>query len=268
MASPHGTIESTYADMTTNTIKSLSSSLRSYKGHLSRVINVSRKAVTDFLDTQDPSSIAERKDEIKKYIRRIETTVIALQEMDPANIAKYDIELTKEEERANEAIHELMKAAVSRRPTEDRSGQPSRSHRINESLKPAILSKDASPKQQRSGQPFTDYMAKLKELSKLADLDKLSVEEIFVFCALRGTVDKDLLDDFLELPNKTLKAIEETASLYESKIYSKAKLNAPVDSPVLKIYPPPSKRQGSKGNPRRDRPNASSNTNANSNSSS
>ncbi|CAB4045298.1 zinc knuckle [Paramuricea clavata] len=261
--------------------------------------------------------------------------------MDPSNIAKYDMDLTKEEERANAAIHELLKAAIPRRPTEERSVQPSKTYRINDSLKPSVLSKDASPvemrhwldsfkayytsnnmetfskserlsyfkilldcdlktritskmddstdifgkdgcleilerdflcryplfsrrldffqKQQKAGQPFTDYMARLKELSKLADLEKLSVEEIFVFCALRGTTDKDLLDDFLELPEKTLKAIEDTASLYESKLYSKAKLSAPVDtaSPVLKVYPPPTKRQGFRGgNPKRDRPNA------------
>ncbi|CAB4046332.1 Hypothetical predicted protein, partial [Paramuricea clavata] len=35
--------------------------------------------------------------------------------------------------------------------------------------------------QQRNGQAFTDFVAKAKELSHLADLEKLTVEEIFVF---------------------------------------------------------------------------------------
>ncbi|CAB4046330.1 Hypothetical predicted protein, partial [Paramuricea clavata] len=84
--------------------------------------------------------------------------------------------------------------------------------------------------QQATGQAFTDFLAKLKELSLLADLDKLSVEETFVFCALRGATDNELLDDLLKLEKKSLKDIENAANLYESKLVSRAKLNSKQDA--------------------------------------
>ncbi|CAB4046278.1 hypothetical protein COA94_08935, partial, partial [Paramuricea clavata] len=64
----------------------------------------------------------------------------------------------------------------------------------------------------------------------------LSAEETFVFCALRGTTDAELLDDLLKLEKKTLKDIENAANLYESKLVSRAKLNSKQDA-VMKISP-------------------------------
>ncbi|CAB4046091.1 Gag-Pol poly [Paramuricea clavata] len=105
--------------------------------------------------------------------------------------------------------------------------------------------------QQRNGQLFTDFLANLKELSKLADLDKLSVEEMFVFCALRGTTDTSLLDDFLELQNKSLKDIENAANIYESKLVSRSKLNGPPKDNVMRISTS-NQRRYTKQKPRQD----------------
>ncbi|CAB4046073.1 Hypothetical predicted protein, partial [Paramuricea clavata] len=294
----------------TPTIESLSASLHSYRGHLSRVINSANKSVSEFIDSQDAASIIERKENVKKYFHKIESLTIAIQELDPSNISKYDMDLTKDEERTDDVIHALSKAAkaIASPPADVRRHAGSKSRRINDSLKPTVLSKDASPTelrhwidsfkayyssndmddfskeerrsyfkilldsdlktrimakmndntdvfgedgclqllendflgryplfsrrldffqcQQRNGQAFTDFMAKLKELSRLADLEKLSVEEIFVFCLLRGTTDSTLLDDLLELPEKTLKDVENAGKMYESKLISRSKLNA------------------------------------------
>ncbi|CAB4045926.1 hypothetical protein COA94_08935, partial, partial [Paramuricea clavata] len=106
--------------------------------------------------------------------------------------------------------------------------------------------------QQKNGQAFTDFVAKSKELSRLADLEKLSVEEIFVFCLLRGTTDSALLDDLLELPEKTLKNVENTGKMYESKLISRSKLNANLNEPVLKVTSQYQRRNQVKPKPRQD----------------
>ncbi|CAB4045721.1 Hypothetical predicted protein, partial [Paramuricea clavata] len=334
-------------NMSSPTVENTSASLRSYRSHLSRVINSSNKAITDYIDSQDPTSLVERKEDIRKYFRKIESLTLIIQDLDPLNASKYDADLTKDGERSDEVIHALSKAAKTvTMPTADSRRHPGTfSRRINESLKPAILSKDASPtemrhwidafksyyssndmdsfsvqerqsyfkilldvdlrtrimakmsddtdvfgndgcidllekdflaryplfsrrldffqSQQRPGQAFTDFLAKLKEMSKLADLEKLSVEEIFVFCALRGTTDSDLLDDLLELQDKTLKDIENAASLYESKLVSRSKLNAANNGndKVMRISAPNQRRYNAKPKPKHDvKPDSSKST--------
>ncbi|CAB4045776.1 Gag-Pol poly, partial [Paramuricea clavata] len=275
----------------------------------------------------DTNYLLDKKEDIRKYFKKIEALTIAIQELDAPNIPKYDNELIKDEERTDEIMLAFSKAAKSVSiPTAEQRRYPGpASRRINDALKPSVLSKDASPiemrywvdsfksyytsndmdsftilekqsyfktlldtdlktrivskmaedtdvfgkdgcidilendflaryplfsrrldffqSQQRNGQTFTDFLANLKELSKLADLDKLSVEEMFVFCALRGTTDTALLDDFLELQNKSLKDIENAANIYESKLVSRSKLNrTPKESNIMKVSTPNQRR--------------------------
>ncbi|CAB4045963.1 Hypothetical predicted protein, partial [Paramuricea clavata] len=77
----------------------------------------------------------------------------------------------------------------------------------------------------KEGEHFTDFWARLKEMGKLADVNKLSAEEINVFRGICGCADKELLDEFLKLKEKTEETIEETAKIHEGKLSSRAKLN-------------------------------------------
>ncbi|CAB4046075.1 Hypothetical predicted protein, partial [Paramuricea clavata] len=86
-------------------VDSISASLRLYRGHLSRVIKSSAKATSDFMDSQDSASLTEKKDNIRKYFRRIENLTLILQDIDPDNAPKYDADLVFDGERSDEAIH-------------------------------------------------------------------------------------------------------------------------------------------------------------------
>ncbi|CAB4046265.1 Hypothetical predicted protein, partial [Paramuricea clavata] len=102
MASPNmETIESTCP----SNVETISASLRSYRGHLSRTINSSAKATSDFMDSQDSVSLTEKKDDIRRYFKKIENLTVAIQEIDPTNAPKYDADLIKDSDRSDAAIH-------------------------------------------------------------------------------------------------------------------------------------------------------------------
>ncbi|CAB4045641.1 hypothetical protein COA94_08935 [Paramuricea clavata] len=80
---------------------------------------------------------------------------------------------------------------------------------------------------QEEGETFTDFVAKLKQLGKLANIKDLQEEDILVFSSLCGARDKQLLDDLLKIEEPTMKVIEKTASMFEGKTSTKAKLETP-----------------------------------------
>ncbi|CAB4045156.1 Hypothetical predicted protein, partial [Paramuricea clavata] len=160
MASPTETLESTCPP----DAEAISASLRSYRGHLSRAINSSARATSEYMDSQDSASLTEKRKNIRKHFERIENLTFALQNIDPNNAPRYDADLVKDEERSDKAIHVIskaMKAIVATSTDSQRNpGRGTPSRRINDSLKPALLPKDASPIEMRHWlESFRSYYA-------------------------------------------------------------------------------------------------------------
>ncbi|CAB4046046.1 Hypothetical predicted protein, partial [Paramuricea clavata] len=88
---------------------------------------------------------------------------------------------------------------------------------------------DYFKRKQMEGENYTDFISKLKELAKLAEIEQLKGEEILVFSALCGTRDKMLLDELLKIEEPTMIRIEKVAKLHEAKTNTKAKLSKPED---------------------------------------
>ena len=68
---------------------------------------------------------------------------------------------------------------------------------------------------QKKGQKFTAWLATLVKLGQEAELDKLTVDDIYVHNVIEGTVDLELQKRFLKLEKPTLADIKNTATAYE-----------------------------------------------------
>ncbi|CAB4046230.1 LYR motif-containing 4, partial [Paramuricea clavata] len=116
---------------------------------------------------------------------------------------------------------------------------------------PLVLRRlDYFNRRQIDGELFTDFISKLEELSKLADLDKLTTDDILVFSSLCGTKNKELLDDLLKVEDPNLKKIKKAARVFESKATTKAKLKIADAETISKIEKPRQPRHP--GNQRQD----------------
>ncbi|CAB4046123.1 hypothetical protein COA94_08935 [Paramuricea clavata] len=107
---------------------------------------------------------------------------------------------------------------------------------------------DYFQRKQHDGESFTDYLAKLKELGKLADLEKLKMEDLTVYTSMCGTNNKELLDDMLKLEDPTIEKIEQVANIFEGKSNTKKKLYCDVTASVTKT------EDGRPSYPRTNRP--------------
>ncbi|CAB4046169.1 Hypothetical predicted protein, partial [Paramuricea clavata] len=242
--------------------------------------------------------IKQSQQEVNRYFEKVVQCTLDLQDADPINVDKYNLDLEADQARYEDISTEIINTLASNEPTQVLARQyESKPFRINDALKPNVLAKDSTPMElrhwieafeafyvsnhmesltvreqqsylkilldnelktrisaklsdttpvfgagsclellkhdfdsryplftrrldyfqhkQRNGENFTDFWSRLREMGKLADIDKLSSDEILVFRGICGTTDKELLEDFLKLADVNTKSIEETARIHE-----------------------------------------------------
>ena len=68
---------------------------------------------------------------------------------------------------------------------------------------------------QKQGQPFSEWFLKLKQMGEEADLQSISIDDLYIMRSIQGTTDNKLRESFLQEPNLTVKSMEQIARAHE-----------------------------------------------------
>ncbi|CAB4046236.1 Hypothetical predicted protein, partial [Paramuricea clavata] len=150
-------------------IPQLQRSIRGYRSHFSRTFS----SCIHFANMEGSHAMVdelkERYNEMKKYYGKLIDATIEVQEADPDNLPKYDEELDKDRvrfEEASSATAKVLSSNLRRNDTQsttEHNRNEIRVSKINEALKPGILSKDATPLEMRQWEEsFNAYFASNK----------------------------------------------------------------------------------------------------------
>ncbi|CAB4045969.1 Hypothetical predicted protein, partial [Paramuricea clavata] len=129
----------------------MSRSIRSYRSHLSRTITTTKRFVTvtkEHGSSSAKDALLSRLEEVQGYFRKIVDLTMAMQQSDNRNLDKYDDDLDVDRARFDELSERVMEAIADNptpQPRINAENEERRPVRINDSLKPSMLSKDASP---------------------------------------------------------------------------------------------------------------------------
>jgi hypothetical protein len=177
----------------TSTATTLKKSLKGYKGHLSRTIN-SATRLCDFVQDK-PSSLAateleDASKDVKTTYSKLENILLELQQKDSANFDTYDEALISSKEKYDDILYKLMHVSANLfsapQPQLVAAPEPhqGRHFRINEALKPFLLTKDHNPCELRS------WINKFKAFYSTSMLDRCTLAEQHAY--LRICLDSNL----------------------------------------------------------------------------
>ncbi|CAB4045959.1 Hypothetical predicted protein, partial [Paramuricea clavata] len=253
--------------MSGRTADNVMRSLKSYRSHLTRTIVTTKRfipVVTASIGSSSALSNAKerlisRLNEVEGYFTKILQLTIEAQEFDPTNAEKLDSDLDNDRARTDDLGEKMEKLSLKERQsylkvlldTDLNSRLSTTITNETEIFGPesciAMLQNDFNiryplvtrrleyfNRKQGNDELFTDFLAKSKELANLAEIDNLKKDDVLTFNALRGTTNRELLDEFLKIEEPTLERIEKTAKLYEGKRTTKAKLSDETNQ-VMKV---------------------------------
>ena len=68
---------------------------------------------------------------------------------------------------------------------------------------------------QKQGQPFSEWFQKIRQMGEEADLQSISIDDLYLMRAIQGTTDTRLRESFLQEANLTVKTVEQIARAHE-----------------------------------------------------
>lgn len=178
-------------------IDALKGSLKAYKGHVTRAIRATDRLCA-FVDEHATSfnvkELEEAHSNLKAAFQKVEDCYIKLQELDPANFVAYDNGIRASLDEFDKVSDQVLKVlSQSAKPAPNTSAPPQQAGgggggharpKINDTLKPFILTRDHNPTE------FRSWVQKFRAFYSTSAIDKCAIAEQQAY--LRICIDSNL----------------------------------------------------------------------------